>query len=97
VGSMEPFDLDAWAARSAKLDLTDIAWEDVPQHPLPPAALRTLRYMQDIESHTAVYLRALLSTRAVDDPEVSTFLACWLYEETFHGRARARARASASA
>ena len=30
------------------------------------------------------------STRAIDDPEVATFLACWLYEETFHGRALAR-------
>jgi hypothetical protein len=32
----------------------------------------------------------LLSTRAIDDPHVATFLACWLYEETFHGRALAR-------
>jgi hypothetical protein len=46
--------------------------------------------MQDIESHTIVYLRALLATRAIDDPEVATFLACWLYEETFHGLALAR-------
>ena len=45
--------------------------------------------MQDIESHTIVYLRTLLSTRAMDDPEVATFLACWFYEETFHGRALA--------
>jgi hypothetical protein len=52
--------------------------------------VRTLRYMQDIESHTIVYLRTLLTTRAIDDPEVATFLACWLYEETFHGRALAR-------
>ena len=29
-------------------------------------------------------------TRAIDDPEVSTFLACWLYEETFHGIALRR-------
>ena len=38
--------------------------------------------MQDIESHTIIYLRTLLATRAVDDPEVATFLACWFYEET---------------
>jgi hypothetical protein len=46
--------------------------------------------MQDIESHTIIYLRTLLSTRAIDDPEVAAFLACWLYEETFHGRALAQ-------
>jgi rubrerythrin len=46
--------------------------------------------MQDIESHTIMYLRTLLDTRAIDDPEVATFLACWLYEETFHGIALAR-------
>src|SRR5262249_4996304 len=40
--------------------------------------------------HTIIYLRALLATRAIDDSEVSTFLACWLYEETFHGIALAR-------
>ena len=51
--------------------------------------------MQDIESHTIIYLRALLATRAVDDPEVATFLACWLYEETFHGMALARFVAAA--
>jgi len=84
------FDLDAWVARSGALDVRGIDWNQVPRHPLPPAAVRTLRYMQDIESHTIVYLRALLATRAIDDPEVSTFLACWLYEETFHGIALAR-------
>jgi hypothetical protein len=29
--------------------------------------------MQDIESHTIIYLRALLATRAVDDPDIATF------------------------
>src|SRR5262245_53302822 len=46
--------------------------------------------MQDIESHTIIYLRSILATRAVDDPEVATFLACWVYEETFHGLGLAR-------
>jgi hypothetical protein len=32
----------------------------------------------------------LLSTRAVDDPEIVAFLARWFYEETSHGRALAR-------
>src|SRR4030095_9664483 len=84
------FDLDAWVARSGTLDLDAVAWSDVARHPLPLPAVRTLRYMQDIESHTIIYLRSLLATRAIDDPEVATFLACWLHEETFHGIALAR-------
>jgi hypothetical protein len=87
---MPAFDLDTWVARSGALDLDAIAWGDVAKYPVPPAAIRTLTYMQDIESHTIIYLRALLATRAIDDPEVSTFLACWLHEETFHGLALAR-------
>jgi len=89
---MEPelFDLNAYISRSRALDLSGIAWQDVPRHPLPADAVRALRYMQDIECHTIVYLRELLATRAIDDPEVATFLACWFYEETFHGRALAR-------
>jgi hypothetical protein len=82
---MALFDLDAWVARSGALDLDAIPWADVPKYELPEEAVRTLTYMQDIESHTIIYLRALLATRAVDDPEVATFLACWLHEETFHG------------
>jgi len=87
---MPAFDLDAWVARSRAIDLTEIDWEAVPRHPVAPEILRTLRYMQDIESHTIVYTRSLLATRAIADPEVATFLACWLYEETFHGLALAR-------
>src|SRR6059058_2066536 len=87
---MTTFDLDGGGALSGALDLTGIDWTEVPRHPLPEPAIRTLLYMQDIESHTIVYLRSLLATRAIDDPEISTFLACWLYEETFHGIALAR-------
>jgi len=83
-------DVDTYVSRSRALDLTGIAWDDVARHPLPPEAVRALRYMQDIEAHTIIYLRTLLSTRALDDPEVATFLACWFYEETSHGRALAR-------
>jgi len=87
---MTTLDRDAYTGRSRALDLRGIAWDEVPRHPLSPEARRVLRYMQDIETHTIIYLRTILSTRAVDDPEVATFLACWFYEETFHGRALAR-------
>ena len=41
--------------------------------------------MCDIESHTIVYLRAILNTCAVEDPQTTSFLSCWAYEEFFHG------------
>src|SRR5689334_24754986 len=87
---MAVVDIDSYTARSRALDLNGIRWGDVRRYPLTAEALRTLRYMQDIESLTIVYLRTLLSTRAMDDLDVATFLACWLYEETFHGRSLAR-------
>ena len=87
---MPAVDLEAYVARSGGVDLSAFAWADVPRHPLSPETIRTLRYMQDVESHTIIYLRELLSTRAVDEPDVATFLACWLYEETLHGIALSR-------
>lgn len=84
---MNVFDLDEFVGRSRAIDLHDLPWDDVARHPLSAEAVRTLRYMQDIESNTIVYERELARTRAIDEPEVATFLACWLYEETFHGRA----------
>ena len=89
------FDIDAYLSRSGALDLRGIDWADVPRHPVPAEAIRTLRYMQDIESHTIVYLRSLLATRAIDDPDVARFLACWVYEESFHGLALERFLAAA--
>lgn len=59
------------------------------RQPLPAWALRALAYMSDIEQHTIAYLRELLGTRAVEDPEIAQFLACWFYEESAHGRALA--------
>jgi hypothetical protein len=87
---MVAFDLDAWVARAGALDLEAIAWSEVAKHPVLPATIRALTAMQDIESHTIIYLRSLLATRAVDEPEIATFLACWVQEETFHGLALAR-------
>jgi hypothetical protein len=87
---MAQFDLDAWVARTGAIDLDTVPWGDVAQYPVSREVVRTLAYMQDIEFHTIIYLRSLLNTRAVDDPEVATFLACWVHEETFHGMALSR-------
>jgi rubrerythrin len=82
--------LDAYQGRSKALDLEGIDWAAVRSHPLPAPALRVLHYMQDIEIHTLIYLRELLATRAIDEPGVGDFLACWIFEETAHGRALQR-------
>jgi rubrerythrin len=84
------FDLDRYLRASRKLDLTGLDWDAVPDHPLTAAEARCLAYMMDIESHTVVYLRDLLVTRAADDPDVTAFLACWAYEELWHGEAFSR-------
>jgi Fatty acid desaturase len=84
---MPAFNLDAWVARSGAIDLDAIKWADVPKYPVSPPVVRTLTFMQDIEIHTIIYLRELLATRAIDDPDVVTFLACWVHEEIFHGLA----------
>jgi len=56
---MNDQDIDAYISRSRALDLTGIAWDDVPRYPLSPEAVRTLRYMQDIETHTIICLPGL--------------------------------------
>ncbi len=46
-----------------------------------------MHYMMDIETHTVIYLRDLLATRAANDPHITAFLSCWVYEELWHGEA----------
>jgi hypothetical protein len=46
--------------------------------------------MHDVEHHTICYLRDLLVTRAHDDPEITTFLTMWAYEEYWHGNTLGR-------
>jgi rubrerythrin len=84
------FDLDRYLRNSRAIPVEDLPWDDVPTHPLRQAEVRFLHYMLNIEYHTTVYLKELLSTKAVEDGEVTAFLACWNYEELFHGEALAR-------
>lgn len=63
-------------------------------HRLDDATLRVLRYMHDIESHTACYLRDVLVTKAHADPTIAEFLTIWNYEEHWHGIAIAEVLAA---
>jgi hypothetical protein len=79
------FDLDDYQATARPVRTDDIDFEAFRTRPLPEEALRSLRYMHDVESHTVCYLRDLLLTASHKDPAITTFLTMWNYEEHFHG------------
>lgn len=72
---------------SSALNLDDIDWDDVKNHPLRPDEIFILTYFMDVESNTIIYLKELLSTPAAFDPQIQAFLCTWVYEEYFHGNA----------
>jgi hypothetical protein len=83
-------DLDTYAARAARLDLSGLDFAAFRDQPLDDVSLRCLRYMHDVEYHTVCYLRDLLVTPAHRDPRVTTFLTVWSFEEMWHGEAIGR-------
>ncbi len=84
------FDLERYLRHSKKVEIEDLDLSAAAHHPLTDDEARCLTYMMDIEAHTVVYLRSILSTCAIEDPETTAFLSCWAYEEFFHGRALRR-------
>jgi rubrerythrin len=84
------FDLDRYLRASNRVDLSSVEWERIREHAVTTEEARCLAYMMDIETHTVVFLRDLLATRASFDPEVTAFLSCWVYEELWHGEAFSR-------
>jgi hypothetical protein len=80
------FDLEKYVKNSKKVDVSDLDFSAASRYPVADGEIRCLTYMMDIESHTIVYLRGILSTCAIEDPETAAFLSCWAYEEHFHGR-----------
>jgi hypothetical protein len=81
------FDINRYLRNSKKVDLSDIEWDHIPDHPLSDGDVMCMHYMMDIETHTVIYLRDLLATRAAHDPHITAFLSCWVYEELWHGEA----------
>ena len=76
--------------RSARLELDGLDFETFRDRPLDADSLRCIRYMHDVENHTMCYLRDVLVTRVHHDPDMTAFLACWAFEEHWHGDALAR-------
>jgi len=84
---MPPLALDDYRSRSAVLDAPSFPVEALRAQPLDAETVRTLRYMEGVESYTPFYLRSLLATPAAHEPEIGRFLSGWVYEETAHGLA----------
>ncbi|MFZ0802523.1 MAG: acyl-ACP desaturase [Terriglobales bacterium] len=79
------FDVEKYIRNSKKVDISDLDLSEAARYPVTDEEIRALTYMCDIESHTIVYLRAILNTCAVEDSQTTSFLSCWAYEEFFHG------------
>ncbi|MGZ4807580.1 MAG: ferritin-like domain-containing protein [Ilumatobacteraceae bacterium] len=80
--------IDKYTKMVAPLDVRDLDLANAfHAQPLDAGVLRCLRYMHDIEMHTICYLRDLLVTSAHRDPEITTFLTFWSFEEYWHGEA----------
>ena len=79
------FSIERYKEESKKVDTAGIEWDDVTKYPLSKGDLFCLHYMMDIENHVPLYLSHLLVTRACMDPILTAFLACWNYEELWHG------------
>jgi hypothetical protein len=81
------FDIDDYKGRADRLRWDDLDFAAFADDPLDDATLRAIEYMHDVELHTICYLRDLLVTPAHNDPDVTTFLSCWAFEELWHGEA----------
>ena len=83
--SLDEFDLEKYIRASVGTRPESFDWSD-PGPPLDEESLFCLVYMLDIEAHTIIYLRELLSTTIAEDPSITAFLSCWNYEEFCHSR-----------
>lgn len=79
------FDIATYSATARRVADDDVDYTAFRRRPLSDSTLRALQYMSDVESHTICYLRDLLVTPSHQDPEITTFLTMWAYEEFWHG------------
>ena len=79
------FQVDEYAKSISPVRWDDLDLTDFRRTPLSEGALRCLRYMSDVETHTVCYLRDLLVTPSHADPQITTFLTMWNFEEYWHG------------
>jgi rubrerythrin len=80
-------DIEKFLTHSAKIETADLDWAEAKRLGLKEDEVFILTYFSDIESQTIIYLRDLLHTEAVAEPDTIAFLSMWNYEEYFHGEA----------
>ncbi len=83
-------DIERYISVSAKIDTSDIDWNQAREAGLTDDEKFVLTYFSDVESQTIRYLKVLLQMKIAFTPSVSAFLTTWSYEEFFHGYELAR-------
>lgn len=82
--------IEKYLSHSGRIVIEDLDWEGARRAGLTDDERFILTYFSDIEGQTIFYLRDLLNTRVIDDPDSIAFLTIWNYEEYFHGAALSR-------
>ncbi len=83
-------DIERYISASARIDTSDIDWNQAKETGLTEDEKFVLTYFSDVESQTIRYLRMLLQMKIAFKPSVAAFLTTWSYEEFFHGYELAR-------
>src|SRR5215475_3521345 len=78
-------DIERYISVSAKIDTSDIDWDQARETGLTDDEKFVLTYFSDVESQTIRYMKTLLQMKIAFTPSVSAFLTTWSYEEFFHG------------
>lgn len=82
--------LEKHLEHTGRIIYDDLDWAESKRAGLSDDEVFVLTYFSDIESQTILYMRDILNTKGVLDPEVFSFLTVWNYEEFYHGRALAK-------
>jgi hypothetical protein len=84
---MAEFSLERFIELSGAVRLDDLDWDEAKRVGITDREEKILRYMSATESYTILYMRDLIVGHSVKDPEITSFLSVWVYEELWHGRA----------
>src|SRR5579885_426584 len=82
--------IDRHLQHSDRVVYEDLDWNEARRAGLTEDEVFILTYFSDIESQTIMYMRDILNTKGVLDPDVMSFLTIWNYEEFYHGQALAK-------
>ncbi|HET6811907.1 MAG TPA: hypothetical protein VFH50_12935 [Acidimicrobiales bacterium] len=83
------FDIEDYKSRTGRLRWDDLDLSSFRTDPLAEWARRCLRYMHDVEYHTACYLRDLLVHPGPYRSRGDGVSVLWVFEEYWHGEALA--------